>query len=65
MPWAFLSTSAGSKNGSRRTCRKRGSTSCWIVGEQAFDLILDVYDILHLNPAVADLLESLRGPEMR
>lgn len=32
---------------------------------QAFDLILDVYDIPHRDPAVADLRESLRGPEMR
>ncbi|HXO18392.1 MAG TPA: TIR domain-containing protein [Thermoanaerobaculia bacterium] len=32
---------------------------------QAFDLILDVYDIPHIDPAVADLRESLRGPEMR
>jgi len=32
---------------------------------QAFDLILDVYDISHRDPAVADLRESLRGPEMR
>jgi hypothetical protein len=29
---------------------------------QAFDLILDVYDISHQDPAVADLRESLRGP---
>jgi hypothetical protein len=32
---------------------------------QAFDLILDVYDIPHRDPAVADLRESLRGPGMR
>jgi len=32
---------------------------------KAFDLILDVYDIPHRDPAVADLRESLRGPEMR
>jgi hypothetical protein len=32
---------------------------------QAFDLILDVYDLPHSHPAVADLRESLRGPEMR
>src|SRR6185295_5095235 len=32
---------------------------------EAFDLILDVYDIPHRDPAVADLRESLRGPEMR
>ncbi len=32
---------------------------------QAFDLILDVYGISHRDPAVADLRESLRGPEMR
>jgi len=32
---------------------------------KAFDLILDVYDISHRDPAVADLRESLRGPEMR
>jgi small GTP-binding protein len=32
---------------------------------KAFDLILDVYDIPHSHPAVADLRESLRGPEMR
>jgi hypothetical protein len=32
---------------------------------QAFDLILDVYDIPHRDPAVADLRESLRWPEMR
>ena len=32
---------------------------------QAFDLILDVYGIPHQAPAVADLRESLRGPEMR
>jgi hypothetical protein len=31
----------------------------------AFDLILDVYDISHRDPAVADLREALRGPEMR
>ncbi len=31
----------------------------------AFDLILDVYDISHQDPAVADLRESLRGREMR
>jgi len=31
----------------------------------AFDLILDVYDIPRQHPAVADLRESLRGPEMR
>jgi small GTP-binding protein len=31
----------------------------------AFDLILDVYGIPHQDPAVADLRESLRGPEMR
>jgi hypothetical protein len=31
----------------------------------AFDLILDVYNIPHRDPAVADLRESLRGPEMR
>ena len=32
---------------------------------KAFDLILDVYNIPHRDPAVADLRESLRGPEMR
>jgi small GTP-binding protein len=32
---------------------------------QAFDLILDVYGIPHRDLAVADLRESLRGPEMR
>ncbi|MGH8761570.1 MAG: hypothetical protein ACREVW_19030 [Burkholderiales bacterium] len=32
---------------------------------KAFDLILDLYDIPHQDPAVADLRESLRGPEMR
>jgi small GTP-binding protein len=32
---------------------------------QAFDLILDVYDIPHQDPAVVDLRESLRGREMR
>jgi small GTP-binding protein len=32
---------------------------------QAFDLILDVYDISHRDAAVADLRESLRGMEMR
>ncbi len=32
---------------------------------EAFDLILDLYDIRHQDPAVADLCESLRGPEMR
>ena len=31
----------------------------------AFDLILDLYDIPHQDPAVADLRESLEGPEMR
>jgi len=31
----------------------------------AFDLILDLYDIQHQDPAVADLRESLRGLEMR
>jgi small GTP-binding protein len=31
----------------------------------AFDLILDMYNIPHRDPAVADLRESLRGPEMR
>jgi len=31
----------------------------------AFDLILDIYGISHQHPAVADLRESLRGPEMR
>jgi len=31
----------------------------------AFDLILDVYGISHQDAAVADLRESLRGPEMR
>ena len=30
----------------------------------AFDLILDLYDIKHQNPAVADLRESLREPEL-
>jgi hypothetical protein len=29
---------------------------------QAFDLVLDVYDISHSHPAVADLRESLRRP---
>jgi len=32
---------------------------------KAFDLILDLYEIRHQDPAVADLRESLRGPEMR
>jgi len=32
---------------------------------KAFDLILDVYDIPHRDPAVVDLRESLCGPEMR
>jgi small GTP-binding protein len=32
---------------------------------EAFDLILDVHGIQHRDPAVADLRESLRGPEMR
>ena len=32
---------------------------------KAFDLILDLYDISHQHPAVADLRESLRRPEMR
>jgi TIR domain len=31
----------------------------------AFDLILDLYKIPHQDQAVADLRESLRGPEMR
>ena len=31
----------------------------------AFDLILDLYRIPHQDQAVADLRESLRGPEMR
>ena len=31
----------------------------------AFDLILDLYRIPHRDQAVADLRESLRGPEMR
>jgi small GTP-binding protein len=31
----------------------------------AFDLILDVYGISHQDAAVADLRESLRGPELR
>jgi VWFA-related protein len=31
----------------------------------AFDLILNIYKIAHHNPAVADLLESLREREMR
>ena len=31
----------------------------------AFDLILDVYGISHQHPAVADLRDSLRGPELR
>ncbi len=31
----------------------------------AFDLILAVYGIPHQHPAVADLRESLRGPELR
>jgi len=31
---------------------------------KAFDLILDMYDISHQDPAVADLRESLRGPEI-
>ena len=31
----------------------------------AFDLILDLYDIDHRDRAVADLRESLAGPEMR
>jgi len=31
----------------------------------AFDLILDVYGISHQHTAVADLRESLRGPEKR
>jgi hypothetical protein len=33
--------------------------------EKAFDLILDVYGIPHRDPAVADLREPLRRPEMR
>ncbi|MFH2055281.1 MAG: TIR domain-containing protein [bacterium] len=32
---------------------------------QAFDLILDLYDISHQDSAVADLRESLRGPHLR
>jgi small GTP-binding protein len=32
---------------------------------RAFDLILDMYGISHQDAAVADLRESLRGPEMR
>ena len=32
---------------------------------EAFDLILDVHGISRRNPAVADLRESLRGPEIR
>jgi hypothetical protein len=32
---------------------------------KAFELILDLYDIPHQHSAVADLRESLRGPEMR
>lgn len=32
---------------------------------QAFDLILDLYNIPHQDHAVADLRESLRRPEMR
>jgi hypothetical protein len=31
---------------------------------RAFDLILDLYDIRHQDPAVADLRESLRAKEM-
>ncbi len=33
--------------------------------EKAFDLILDMYGIPYRDPAVADLRESLRRPEMR
>ena len=31
----------------------------------AFDLILSLYQLPPNHPAVADLRESLRGPEMR